>query len=247
MENSIYTGLSRQLALGEKMDIIANNVANVSTPGYRTQNMVFKEYINRPPRSEGVENPKGPLSMVLDYGQYQDTEAGPMQMTGNSLDVALQGPGWFGVQTPGGVQYTRAGNFTLNGNGELVTSAGYKVANISGGTITVSGNAKEIKIARDGKISTDQGEVGTLMVAAFPNDQDLKPQGNGLYASATPGAQSEDTKVMQGMLEGSNVKPVLEMTRMIEVARNYEATQRMMENEHDRQRTMIERLVRNGS
>ncbi len=247
MENSIYTGLSRQIALAEKMDIIANNVANMSTPGYRAQNMVFKEYINRPPRSEGVENPKDPLSMVMDYGQYQDTEIGPIQQTGNPLDVALQGPGWFGVQTANGVQYTRAGNFTLNGQGELVTSSGDKVANGGGGTITVPSEAKEIKIDRTGKIFTDQGEIGSLMVMTFPSDQDLKAQGNGLYSSPTAGIPSEDTKVMQGMLEGSNVKPVLEMTRMIDVARNYEATQRMLQNEHDRQRTMIERLVRTGS
>src|SRR5687768_13684666 len=103
MENSILVGFSHQMALKQQMDTIANNVANMSTPGYRAQNMVFTEYLAKP---KGIEHP---LSMVMDYGQFQSTEAGPMQRTGNPLDVALEGPGYFGVQTPEGVMYTRAG------------------------------------------------------------------------------------------------------------------------------------------
>ena len=108
MENPIFIGLSRQLALQKNMDVIANNIANMNTPGYRAQNMVFTEYLADP------KGARDPLSMVLDYGHFQQTEEGPVSVTENPLDVALGGPGFFGVQTPEGIKYTRAGNFELN-------------------------------------------------------------------------------------------------------------------------------------
>lgn len=246
MENSIYIGLSRQMALSEKMETIANNVANMSTPGYRAQNMVFKEFIQQPTRVLGKEDPPGPISMVMDYGQYQNTESGPVRSTGNPLDVAIQGDGWFGVQTANGLRYTRAGNFTMNADGDLITSNGDKVAGSGGGSITIPSSAKEIRIAQDGTVSTEQGSVGNLMVMTFANDQTLAREGDGLYNTNEQGIPATQSRVMQGMLEGSNVQPVLEMTRMIDVSRAYQATQRMMQDEHDRQRTMIQRLTQNG-
>jgi len=241
MENPIYIGLSRQVALRANMDIVANNVANMSTPGYRAQNMVFTEYLSKP---KGMDDS---MSMVLDYGHFQVTEEGPMRRTTNPLDVALNGPGFFGIQTAEGIMYSRAGNFQLNNNGELVTGAGYQVAGAGGGPIIIPPEATEIKITADGTITTDQGQVGQLLVAEFPNIQELKARGNGLYFSENPGiAPAENTQVMQGMLEGSNVKPVLEMTRMIDVLRAYQATQKMLESEHERLRSMAQRLTGSG-
>ena len=243
MENSIYTGLSLQVALQAKMDLVANNIANLNTPGYRGQNMVFTEYLAK---TDNGEKPKDNLSMVLDYGHYQNTESGPIQMTGNPLDVALQGPGWFGVQTPQGTMYSRAGNFQINTNGELVTGTGMLVSGEGGGTITVPPEAKEVKIAKDGTVSTDAGEIGRIGVFEFANDQDLQATGNGLYKTDSPANPAEKTQVLQGMLEGSNVQPVLEMTRMIDVLRTYQNTQRILQNEHDHERTMIQRMTRSG-
>ena len=245
MENSIYTGLSLQIALQAKMDLIANNIANLNTPGYKGQNMVFTEYIAK---TDNGEKPKDNLSMVLDFGHYQNTQAGPIQATGNPLDVALQGPGWFGVQTPEGTMYTRAGNFQINNNGELVTGTGLLVAGEGGGTITIPPDAREVKISNDGTIATDQGQIGRIGVFEFTNEQDLEAAGNGLYKAPAndPGAAAQNTQVLQGMLEGSNVQPVLEMTRMIDTLRSYQNTQRMLQNEHDRERTMIQRMTRAG-
>jgi flagellar basal-body rod protein FlgF len=237
MENSIFTGLSRQMALETQMDIIANNVANMSTPGYRAQNMVFSEY---------VEDPKGaddPLSMVIDYGHYQNNTPGPIRQTGNPLDIALQGPGYIGIVTPEGTMYSRAGAFQLNTKGELVTGAGHQVAGAGGGPIVIPEGSTEVKIAEDGSVTTGEGQIGQIMVAEFENVQDLEATGNGLYktdaAAITP---AENTRVMQGMLEGSNVNSILEMTRMIDVLRAYQSTQRMLQNEHDRERNMIRTL-----
>lgn len=243
MENSIYIGLSKQVALRNQMNVIANNVANMSTPGYRAQNMVFSEYINKSPN-----NPKVPvkddISQVLDVGHYQNTAAGSMSQTGNPTDVALNGSGYFGIQTNDGVMYTRAGNFQLNVNGELVTGAGNLVADTGGGTITVPDDSTEIRIDSKGVISNQDGELGQLMIVEFENEQELEAEGNGLYRApeGTVFAEAAQTVAVQGMLEGSNVNPILEMTRMIDVLRTYQSTQKMLQDEHERQQGMLERI-----
>lgn len=245
MENSLYIGLSRQVALQEQMDIVANNIANLSTPGYRGHNMIFLEYMSKQRNAEKAGNDS--ISMVHDYGQYMNTENGPLRNTGNPLDVALEGPGFFGIQTPNGVQYSRAGNFQINGAGELVTGSGQAVADAGGGTIVIPPEATSVTIARDGTVSTNEGELAQIMVVEFEKPQDLEAQGNGLYKTEDPGTPAENTRVMQGMIEGSNVNAVLEMTRMIDVSRAYQSTQRMLQGEHDRQRGMIQTLTRGNS
>lgn len=241
MENSLYVALSRQVALQENMAIIANNVANINTPGYRGQNMIFEEYLADP---KGLENP---LSMVLDYGHYQKTDAGPVSLTDSPLDIALVGPGFLGIQTPEGVQYSRAGNFGLDPNGVMVNALGYRVAGNGGGDIVIPADAQEIIIDENGAVSTENGQVGQLMIVEFENEQILDPTGNGLYRNDQGGQPAQNTKVQQGMVEGSNVQGVVEMTRMIEVSREYQAIQRMVQNEHDRQRTSIQRLMGTNS
>lgn len=238
MENSLYVGLSGQVALQEKMAIVANNVANINTPGFRGQNAVFKEFISDQKRM------KEDVSLVYDYGQYQVTDPGPIKLTGAPLDVALVGPGFLGVQTPEGVQYTRAGNFSINQLGELVNARGMKVADQGGGSIFIPEDAKSINIDEKGVVSTDKGEVGTLMVAEFKDYQKLEPAGNGLYKTSEQPSPGAETKVKQGAIEGSNVSGILEMTRMIDVLREYQMVQNMMQAEHTRQQTMIQRLGR---
>lgn len=238
MENSIYVGLSGQVSLQEKMAIIANNVANVNTPGFRGQNAVFHEYISDQRRM------KEDVSLVYDYGQYQVTDSGPLKVTGGPLDVALVGPGFLGIQTPSGVQYTRAGNFALNNIGDLVNARGMKVADQGGGTINIPPDAKYVNIDEKGMVSTDQGVVGSLMVAEFKDYQKLEPAGNGLYRTEESPTPAVDTRVKQGTVEGSNVQAVVEMTRMIDVLREYQMVQNMMQAEHQRQQTMIQRLGR---
>ena len=238
MENSVYIGLSKQVVLRENMNIIANNVANLNTPGYRAQNMLFTEFIEDP------RYMKEDISMVLDYGQYQKTDPGSLKETGNPLDIALVGNGFLGIQTPDGVQYTRAGNLTLDATGILRNARGMAVASEGGGEITVPRDAKEISIDKQGTISTEQGVVGKLMISEFDNYQNLDPAGNGLYTTTANPIPAENTAVLQGKLEGSNVQAVVEMTRMIDVSREYQAVQNMMESEHERLRTAAQRLAR---
>jgi len=236
MENSVYIGLSKQVVLEQNMNIIANNVANVNTPGYRGQNMVFSEYIEDPRYMK--EN----MSLVLDYGQYQMTDPGPIKNTGNPLDVALVGQGFMGIETPDGIQYSRAGNLSMTSEGVIVNALGMTVANEGGGEIIIPPNAKDISIDRKGVISTEQGVVGQLMIKEFANEQELNPAGNGLYETTAAPLEPVKTTVVQGKLEGSNVQAVVEMTRMIDVSREYQMVQNMMNAENDRLRGAIRKL-----
>ena len=216
MENGLYIGLSRQMALQKRMDLVANNIANVNTPGYRADKMLFEEYVLQTDTKDREE-----LSMVLDYGQFKDTAMGKMTHTGNPLDVALDGPAFMMVETGEGTKYTRAGNFTLNNEGVLVTPAGNPVLDNGEGQITIPEGVKEIKITDNGQIITDQGAVGQIGMMEFENVNMLRSTGDGYYRieGDMVGQPAEGTRMRQNMVEGSNVQAVLEMTDLIEISR----------------------------
>lgn len=241
MENAVYTGLSRAIALQRDMDTLANNIANMNTPGFRAQYMMYTEEIEK---QKGMSDP---LSMVLDYGQWMSNKPGSMQLTENPTDAALQGPGFFGIQGPGGeTMYTRSGNFAVNVKGDLVSAEGNPILNDGGAPIVIPADTTEIHIAEDGTISNQDGQIARLMVKEFDNINDLDPVGDNMYKTTAEAKNATKTRVMQGLLEGSNVNPVLEMTHMIDVHRAYQNVQRMLQSENERQRTMIQRLTRGG-
>ncbi len=237
MENSIYLGLSKQLGLKTNMDIVANNIANMNTTGFRGQNPVFTEYLSDPKGGDDE------LSFVYDYGEYELTKQGSMQQTGNPFHVALNGTGYFTVQTPGGeTAYTRDGNFHKNADGTLLTSAGYPVLG-QGGPITIPASATEISIDEHGMISDQNGAIGQLGIVEFENVQQLEAMGNNTYTTDAASNPATDTVAQQGFLEGSNVEPVTEMTRMIKILRDFQSTNKLLENEHDRLRGAIQKLT----
>lgn len=243
MENSLYVGLSRQVVLERAMATVANNVANLSTPGYRAQNPLFNEYISKPPGE------RDPLKMVYDFGQFTTTTPGPIQVTGGTYDVALEGSGFMGVTTPSGeVQYTRGGNFAVNDKGQLVNSTGYLVSGNGGSAITIPAGTQDVKILPTGDVVADGNPIGQIAMVEFENLNALKPQGNGLYKAEniTP-TPALNTRMIQGSLEGSNVNSVLEMTRMIEISRDYQSTMRMVMNEDERQRGTIQKLLQTNA
>ncbi len=237
MENSIYLGLSRQMVLQTSMDIVANNIANMSTSGFRAQNQVFEEYLSDPRYNED------PLSFVLDRGQYQNTTAGSIEQTGNPLNVAVNGPGFMGVQLPGGeTGYTRDGNFYKSTEGILVSTAGYPIMG-QGGPMTIPDDAKEIKIDENGVVSSENGTIGQIQVSEFENVHMLRPVGNNAYTTEDAPIPAENTKLAQGFIEGSNVNAVAETTDMIKILRDFQSTQRVLETEHERMRTAIQKLT----
>jgi flagellar basal-body rod protein FlgF len=236
MENNLYIGLSRQVVLQAQMDMVANNVANVNTPGYRGQSLLFTDFIADPKGQDA------PYSMVYDYGQYVSTAPGSFQTTGNKLDVALQGPGFFQVNTPQGPRYTRAGNFTLGPGGEMMTPSGDPLG------VNVPPGSRQLTIDERGAVSTEDGIVGQLTIVEFANTEALIREGNNLYradGNAAP-AGAANTRAMQGMLEGSNVQAVVETTRMINILRDYQSLQRLIQSEHDLERSAIQRLTQRG-
>jgi flagellar basal-body rod protein FlgF len=239
MENTIYVGLSSQVALQSRMDMIANNIANIDTAGFKAGNMLFSEHLVR-------KNSDAPMSMVSDYANYRDFTQGTMQQTGNPLDVALEGNGFLAVQSPdGSTKYTRNGSMLKNNLGQLVSSTGGAYLNNGGQPISIPPDAKEITILTDGTVTTDQGPVSQLQVVRFENPLDITPVGDSMFeTSQAPIPDNTKTRVQQGMLEGSNVNSVLEMTKMIEVMRRYEGVARMLQKDAEIQSSMIQRLSR---
>lgn len=241
MENALLIGLSKQMALQRQMDVVANNMANIETTGFKGEHLVFEEYIMPETQLGGVTGPSQQLSYVYDARLFREYTEGSFTPTGNPLDVAINGKGWFVVETENGERYTRNGHFKLNAGGDLVTTSGERVRG-AGGPITFSAEDTKIVISKDGTISSSQGEKGQLRVVAFANENQLKKVGNNLFSSTEVPAAAEKYSIAQGTIERSNVKPVVEMTRMIEVTRSYTSTARLIQNISELQRRAIERL-----
>lgn len=244
MENSIYIGLSKQMALQNNMTLISNNIANMNTNGYRGQSMLFEEYIADP---RGADDP---LSFVYDKGQYQNTTSGPLKYTGNALDVAVVGSGYIGIQGPNGLAYTRDGRFQIDANGTLVNASGLPVADAGGALIvlppSITAETTQVTIDEKGFIYDRNGQLGQIMLVEFENEQALEPKGNNLYTSREEPQPALESRIKQRQLEGSNVNPIMEMTRMIDTLRSYQSIQRTLQGENDRLRSAIQKLTGQG-
>ena len=237
METPAYIALSRQMVLRQQMDIIANNLANVNTSGYKSERMVFVEHLEETPDGKAI-------SMVRDIAVARDLEQGPITLTGNDLDLAIRKDGYFAVETEAGIRYTRAGAFTLDEEGRIATFGGALLMGPGGTPISVPDDAEEIIVADDGTISTEDGEIGRIEIFSFENEQLLEKASGNLYDAGTADPQRvQEPEIEQGMVEGSNTKAVIEVSRMIETLRGYQATARMIEQEDRRQRQAIETLV----
>ena len=243
MDNSLLVSLSHQIASYRSMDVIANNIANVSTPGFKRESAKFEEFVQMVRPAEGQTGPQQ-ISFVKDAGTSRDISQGNITNTGAPLDVALNGSGFFTVATPQGERYTRDGHFSLNQDGQIVTSEGYAVQG-EGGAITITPNDGDIHIAQDGTISSvvngTLNQLGKLRLAGFADERGLTREGANLYSTTQPVAPSTATAV-QGALESSNVQPVLEISKMIEVMRAYEATSTLSKSQEDMSRDAITKL-----
>lgn len=232
MESPSLVLLSRQDALERQMAMVANNIANMGTTGFKQERMVFRDFFN--PLQQGEK-----IHFVLDRATYRDTTQGPIVQTGNPLDVALEGDAYFTVQTPQGNRYTRGGSFTLNEQGEIINASGAKLLSADGQPLLIPVDSGSIEISPTGMVSTDKGQVGQIGLASFTREQDMTGDGDGLYQTGEVPQQSTATKVVQGGLERANVQPVVEMTQMIEVNRAYQQTQRLLDQENERMRNAI--------
>jgi flagellar basal-body rod protein FlgF len=243
MQNATYIALSSQVALQRQMDVVANNLANLSTPAFKGEEMLFSQYIVQP---RGTP----PLAFVQDVGTARDMRRGPLSKTSNPLDVALDGNGYLAVQTPLGTRYTRNGHFQLDGQGQIVTSQGYPVLSDGGGPIGLPANVKDVAIGPDGTISVSQdgtsssSPIGKLQIVNFEQPQALIPAANGLYLTdQAPQPAGPSTTVQQGMIEDSNVQPVIELTRLMAISRASGSIKDFLDEESTRQRNAIDKLA----
>lgn len=243
MENAILIGLSQQMALRNQMTVIANNLANVNTAGFKGGRLLFEEYLMPTARDNQPGATASNLSYVQDGAILRDFATGRMQRTDNPLDVAIGGKGWMVVQTDAGERFTRNGNLSLRNDGTLVTSAGHPVLG-DGGPIVIGTDETGITIADDGTVSTSEGVKGKLRLVEFDNDNALKKEGDSLFSSPDQPKQAENPRFVQGMIESSNVQPVVEMTRMIEVQRAYQRVASMLQREDELVRDTINKLGR---
>lgn len=240
MENSAYIALAHQNALWRRLDTVANNIANMNTPGFKSEKLMFTEYLTR---SLNTDSPfKEKIIFPRDIGVARDMTEGSWQTTGNPLDVAISGDGFFVVETAAGPMYTRNGHFKLNEDGQLVASSGNPVMSTNGTPFFFAPNEANITISQEGTISTENGPIGQLRIVTFEDPQNLQKTADSLFHTEQEPQDVEQPRVHQGMLESSNVNAVVEMTKMIEINRSYTNAQKMIETEHERQRRAMEAL-----
>lgn len=234
MDNAIYAALTRQSGLMKEMDVVANNIANANTTGYRREGVVFSEYVTDP--ADGTPA----LSMAWAHGRLTDLTQGSLESTGGTLDFAIEGEGFFQVQTPQGMELTRAGSFTKNGEGALVTQDGYPILDAGGAPIALPDG--DISLSSDGTLSAQGVPVAQIGVVRPTADSQLTYAGGTRFSIDGETEPVEEPTLAQGRLEASNVDSVNEISRMITVQRAYELGQSFLDREDERIRNVITTL-----
>ena len=251
MENTLLVALSRQMSLERQIDVIANNVANTTTNGFKANKPIFEEYLNTGAREDNFTIRDRRISFVQDRTAYHDFSQGPLEKTGNPLDVSIDGKAFISVQTPGGERYTRDGSLQINSQGQLVTSSGNIVLGTNG-PIVFQPTDRNIKISSEGLITVNEGIVtqfdsirGKLKLVKFDNMQSLKKEGANLYSAPTGVTAQPDiaSRVNQGFIEKSNVSAIAEMTHMMEVMRTYQSVASLMQQQNDLRKNAIQTLA----
>jgi flagellar basal-body rod protein FlgF len=236
MDLSGYVALTRQSGLLKEIQSVANNIANISTTGFRREGVVFAEMVEALP----VEG--GSVAMTAARGRYSDDVQGTMVETGGTLDMAIEGEGFFSVLTPEGVRLTRSGAFTRSGTGEVVTADGHPLLDDGGGPILIPFEATAVALSADGALSVDGAPVAQVGLVTVEDQTQLFREGGVLFRAEGATPPVEAPRLVQGFVEQSNVNAVAEMARMIEVQRAYEYGQKMMDQNDERIRLVVRTL-----
>ncbi|MEM8789904.1 MAG: flagellar hook-basal body complex protein [Pseudomonadota bacterium] len=235
MDTAGYVALSRQKGLAEELQTVANNIANMATVGFKREGVVFAEMV------EALDAQGGSVAMTEAHARVTSHMQGALEATGGSFDLAIEGEGFFQVETPAGERLTRAGSYSPDANGELVSPQGFRLLDAGGAPIFVPPDATDVRIAGDGTVTAGGVPVTQIGLVTVENRADLTREDGVLFRADTP-LQAAEGRVLQGFLEGANVSPVAEIARMISVQRAYEAGQSLMEREDDRARQVIRTL-----
>jgi flagellar basal-body rod protein FlgF len=237
MDNPSSISLSGEIARMRQMEVLANNIANLSTVGFKGEQVLFAEVLANAPSGR-------PAAYVQDRGTVRDFSQGALTKTDNPLDVALQGAGFLEVETAAGTRYTRDGRLKLDNNGQLVSLDGHAILGEGDRPIVVPAGVSAITIGQDGAISSREGTIGKIAVVNFQQLQALTAEDAGRFATDEPPEPVTDTKVVQGMVEEANVQPVIELTRLMAAARAVEGHKSFQDGEAQRHKDAIERLAK---
>lgn len=237
MDNPGYVTLTRQSGLMREMQAIAHNIANASTTGFRREGVLFTEYVRR------LDAAEPSLSMASAHARQTVFTQGTLAMTGGSLDLAIEGDGFFLIETDRGERLTRAGHFSINAEGEIVNPQGFRLLDDGGAPIQVPPGAA-LGVARDGTLSADGEPVAQIGLVRPENPIELGRESGTLHEPRGALVPAEGASLHQGFLEDSNVNAITEMARMIEVQRAYEAGQKFLDREDERIRAVIQSLAK---
>jgi flagellar basal-body rod protein FlgF len=237
---------SRLIAAQRGLDVTAQNIANADTPGFKSQRMLFTDWLSRQGSSTQAAGEPS-IAYMQDRATWRDQTAGGLTHTGNTFDMALAGDGYFTVATPNGPRLTRNGHFGPMQDGTLADMAGNAVMDSAGQPIRLSPTDTSVTIAGDGTVSGQSGQLGKIGVVAPTDPMRLTAEGSALFRADVPTTQVTAPNVMQGAVEGSNVQPVLEVTRMMDGLRQFQFVSEMVQAENDRQQSAIDKLLPSNS
>lgn len=238
METSLLVALTRQNALRQELDVVANNLANMNSTAFKAGRLLFAEHLV--PTPSGGERMGDAIALVRDAASVRDLSLGGLRETGGDLDVALASDGYLVVSTPAGPRYTRDGHLRLNETGELISEQGFPVL-ADGAPVQIGLDDADIAIAADGTISSAARILGKLDVVGFARPQRLQAGEGGLLSAGDEKPQPVAVPgVRQGMLEGSNVEPIAEIDRLIQVQRAYDQARKLADREDDRLHKMLQ-------
>ena len=241
MRGNLYVELSGEIALEKRLDTVATNLANVNTGGYRAQGVSFASVL-----SKAGERP---AAFVATGADYISRAQGAAQQTGSPFDVAIQGNSWFSIKTPDGTAYTRDGRFQMSQSGELQTINGYPVLDGGGATMLLAADGGPPKIAADGMMTQGGNQVGAIGLFTLPETATLTRFDNSAVVSSVPGTPVLDfstNMVAQGFAEGSNVNPVLEITKLIQIQRAFDGLLNLQQTSESSQQEAIKTLGSNS-
>jgi flagellar basal-body rod protein FlgF len=237
MDIASNVATSRLVAQQRAMEVIAGNIANANTPGFKAERMQFSDWLSRQ-----TGTPDRSVDYTQDRATWREQQSGTLTHTGNPLDLALSNDGYFTVLTQQGPRLTRDGRFGLMPNGTLANSAGNPVLDSNGQRIQFSPTDTKISIAGDGTISSENGQLAKVGVVRASDPMQLAGEGNTLFRSGSPTAAVAAPGIVQGAMEESNVQPVLEMTRMMDGARQFQFIIQFVQAEDERQQSVIDKL-----
>jgi flagellar basal-body rod protein FlgF len=250
MENALLVGLSRQMALSHELDIVANNIANIETTGYKADNALFAQYLMPKASDDQFAGNDQRISFVTDRASWIDFSPGALQRTGNPLDIAIEGNAYLAVQTPRGVRYTRNGALLTNATGQLVTTEGYPVLG-DNGPITFQNSDHNVIISGSGIITVREGSSpadsprGRLQLVAFDQQARLQKDGSSTFMAppgVNPTAPAPGTRVVQGAIEKSNVSAVAEISRMVQITQSYTDIANILQQQSEQRKNALTQL-----